>query len=326
MLPLHKIIIPNRSTYVNFSNPLNGRQWLKLLRPDSRYGITFIPNLELSKKELGFSFCSNELGLRGPKSTGARGVVLGTSFAMGLSVDNGSNWYDLLMEPNQWFNAAMPVGPSNHAKLLEDYYSGSGDVLLYLYHPNLWKTALGYVAADKNGNTIFEQLGWKTGLIDIIRLYPSWLLKEVAKSISGHTIYQQWNRQNFHFNAHYSWFDIVAGRDFAIAQMDELNQLFTRFKRVIVIRTPIKEDSIPESEVTPRLLALRENYDVMWNLFQDNASTNVHCHQLNHKLFTNQHFHPFDTHWNVDGNALFARLVAPLLAVDGVSGLCSAAL
>jgi len=323
MLPLRKIVIPNRCAYVNFSNPINGRQWLQLLRPDTRYGITFIPNLTIPKKQLGFSFSSNNLGLRGPNATCAEGVILGTSFAMGLSVDNGCNWYDLLMEPDHWFNAAMPVGPFNHAMLLEDHYIGSGKTLLYLYHPNLWKIAQGYEAAKAKGCNIFEKMGWKTDMFNIIKLYPRWIIKEVVKSISGFSVYRKWNGKDYHFNAHYSWFDPVAGQDFALAQMEELNRVFSKFDRIIAIRTPIKEDSLPLIEASPRLMALRDNYEKMWQLFQDQVGEHVCCHSLDHSLFTEQHFHPFDTHWNAEGNALFAHLIKPLLETDSASGLRS---
>lgn len=88
-----------------------------------------------------------------------------------------------------------------------------------------------------------------------------------------------------------------------------------------MIRTPIKEDSLPLKESSPRLTALRENHEKMWQLFQDQVGEHVRCHRLDHRLFTEQHFQPFDTHWNTEGNALFARLIKPFLETDSDSGL-----
>ena len=105
---------------INFSNPLNGRKWLSLLDSHDKYGLLFKKNIYHEKQWLGFSFQSNKHGLRGPDNQNAPNVILGTSFGMGLSVNNGKNWYDYIKVNERWFNVSMPVSPSNHKKLLED--------------------------------------------------------------------------------------------------------------------------------------------------------------------------------------------------------------
>jgi hypothetical protein len=318
MSALVKLLNPSLNDEINFSNPLKSRQWLKLLVPDREYGLKFKPNLNLTSERLGFSFQSNHLGLRGPAATNGAGVVLGTSFAMGLSVDNGRNWYDLLLEPSSWFNGSMPVGPENSAAVLDSHYVGQGNVLLYLYHPNIWRIAQGFVAAKAAGRDIFEHLRWDAAIREAIARYPVWVTKQFAASISGYAVYRRWDGRDFYFNARYNWFDPLSGVDFAISQMQEINKIFSRFDRVIVVRTPIKEDSLPDERCSPKLLDLRANYEQMWKLFCDCVLPDVHCYRLDHAMFTARHFHALDTHWSVDGNALFAHLLADILCHEGI--------
>jgi hypothetical protein len=121
----------------NFSNPLYGRKWLRLLHDDPISGIRIQPNLELPPRVLGFSFRSNSLGLRGPDDVHAPNVVFGTSFGMGFAVDNGLNWYEKCLD-NQWLNLSLPVGIRQIEALFDAVYQGPAQTALVLYHPNLW--------------------------------------------------------------------------------------------------------------------------------------------------------------------------------------------
>lgn len=322
MLPFLKIIIPNRKKYINFSNPFNSRQWLKLLHPSERYGLTFHPNLDLPASQLGFSFKTNRLGFRGPCSQGGDNVLMGTSFAMGLSVDNGKNWYDQVLNSEQWLNIGMPVGPHNHKTAIEDLHTGPGKTLLYLYHPNVWKTATGFVRADKEGRNIFQLLGWKTDLTSAIKSYPEWIAKEVVKSSTGKALYTRWDGSPFYFNTRYNWFPESKGKAFVQQQIAILNAIFAKFERVIVIRTPIKEDSLPEAVRTPMLEQLNLQYDLYWEqLLVEATHSNIAFHTVSDKGFSKQHFLPFDTHWSAEGNRLFADSVRPILNKAGVTGI-----
>lgn len=312
---------PARGRRVNFTNPLNGRRWLELLAPDSRHGIRFRPGLDLDRQALGFSFRSNRLGLRGPMTTDAQQVLLGTSFAMGLSVDNGDNWYERLLAPDQWFNAAMPVGPRNQIRLLDDLYTGSGETLLYLYHPNLWKTAQGYLAADRQGRDIFSVMRWKSDKASTLKLFPRWLAKEVTKAASGLAHYRRIDGEPWYFNAGYCHLELSAQSALFKQVMGDLDALFARFSRVVVIRVPIKEELAADRGFSPRLQALAAGYDAFWEAFVGRVAGHVTTAELPRGAFDFADFLPYDTHWSARGNHTFCRLARPILEAAGVNGL-----
>ena len=309
-----RLLFANTNAVINFSNPLRGIKWLSCLDPHYRHGIKFYPNLDLEKDVLGFTLRTNELGLRGTAQTEAAHVVLGTSFAMGLSVDEGKNWYDLALDDSLWFNAAMPVGIANSIMLIDDLYKGCRDTLVYLYHPNVWRTSESYAAAYNDKMTIFERQGWKTDRRSVIRLYPKWITKEGLKWITGSSLYCRWGEKQFHFDATYNVFNLTGAREvFSAQQMTLFNNLCATFKRVVVVRVPIKEDSVPLIGRTSGLTKLRENYDEMWAYFKSNVSQGVDCFDLDHSEFSSEHFHPYDTHWNDLGNELFAARLQDIL-------------
>ena len=309
-----RLLFANTAKVINFSNPLRGIKWLSTLEPHYRHGIKFYPNLDLARDVLGFILCSNELGLRGTSQADASHVVLGTSFAMGMSVDEGKNWYDLALDDSLWFNAAMPVGIANSVMLIDDLYKGDRDTLVYLYHPNVWRISESYAAAYKDKMTIFDKQGWKTDRRSMIKLYPKWIIKEGLKWITGSSLYCRWGGKEFHFDTTYNAFNLNEAREvFAAQQMAIFNSLFTTFKKVVVVRVPIKEDSVPLSGRTKGLTKLRAGYDEMWAYFKNNVSQGVDCFDLDHEEFSFEHFHPYDTHWNDLGNKLFAERLKNIL-------------
>lgn len=315
------MVWPDRLRRVNFTNPLNGRRWLHLLAPDPRHGIRFRPSLELDRQEIGFSFRSNRLGLRGPMTTGAPQVLFGTSFAMGLSVDNGDNWYERLLIPDQWFNGAMPVGPLNQIRLLDDLYTGSGETLLYLYHPNVWKTAKGYLTADREERDIFGVMRWKSDRASTLRMFPKWVAKETAKAASGLTHYVRIDGAPWYFNADYCHLDLSANAALFEKVMGHFDTLFARFARVVVLRVPIKEELAAERGFSPRLKALAAGYDAFWDAFVARAASHVIAEALPRGGFEFADFLPYDTHWSARGNQTFCRLSEPILHAAGVNGL-----
>ncbi len=320
---MFKIVSPISSKYVNFSNPVRGRKWLQTLKPNKRFGITFLPNLDLSSDILGFSFRSNKFGLRGSALVDVPGVIAGTSFAMGLSVDEGDNWYDIILNKNSWFNSSMPVGISNNINVIEDLYKGDADTLIYLYHPNIWRISECYTSASSLGINIFEAQGWKTGNFSMVTMYPRWVFKECVKWSIGKSLYCDWNGTVFHLNATYNFFDHRDPKraQFVVSQMKLLNNLFKKFKKIIVIRVPIKEDSMPTDAKSEALIPLRKNYDKLWSLFKGLVDSKVKCVALDHEEFSSEHFHPYDTHWNKKGNELFASRIKDILVKSGVDGL-----
>jgi hypothetical protein len=318
---MSKLFLPARQKRVCFSNPINGRLWLNLLEPHQRYGLLFKRNLDYPKSVLGFSFNSNEHGLRGPANPIAPGVILGTSFGMGLSVDNGHNWYDLLLEGDKWFNGSMPVGPRNQANLLDDLYRGTYDTLLFLYHPNIWKTAQGYMKAEESGRDIFQTLSWKTDFWPTVSLYPKWLVKEVYKTNQGWSVHRKWNGKDFFFNARYNYMNLSKSLSFAEKQMAILNSIFQRFKFVMAMRVPIKEDLAGRQGLSDKLRKLAAHNDEWWNFFSSNADAHVRTIELPGDAFDVRDFHSYDTHWTATGNEKFTRLVRPLLIEAAVGGV-----
>lgn len=316
-----KVAIPNRKSRINFTNPINGRLWLKLLVPDINYGIKFIPNLTIPPESLGFSLSTNKYGLRGPDNIDAEAVILGTSFAMGMSVNEGQNWYEIALDAQRWLNAAMPVGPQNHINLLESLYRGPHHTLIYLYHPNLWSTAKVYTEAALCKRSIFQYLNWRTSRTSTFSLYPKWISKELIKILSGYSVYKKWGNKDFHFNSRYCWFDLNKNHTFAIEQMKKINTLFSSFNKVIVLRVLVKEQCLDSCESTPHIEALKVNYDNLWNFFTSHLNKNVKTYQLDSQEFNHNHFHPYDTHWNQSGNKLFAEYLAPVLIKEGLEHL-----
>jgi hypothetical protein len=316
-----KLFLPARQKRVCFSNPISGRRWLNLLDAHPRFGLEFKPNLNFPAEVLGFSFATNRHGLRGPANAAAPGVILGTSFGMGLSVDNGSNWYDLLLDPERWFNGAMPVGIRNHVNLLDDLYRGSYDTLLYLYHPNIWKASQSFESAAQTGRNIFQTMGWKTGLRETLLFYPKWMTRECYKARDGLSVHSRWNGQDFHFNARYAMIELKRNRDFAAAQMALLNQIFGRFTTVVAVRAPIKEDIAGSRGFTPLLEALAAHNNEWWSFFTANTASHVRSFRLPDNEFVSVDFLPYDTHWSASGNRKFVELLRPILIdlnVDGV--------
>ena len=315
------MFLPTQRWRINFTNPVNGRLWLRLLAGHPRHGLKFRPGLAVSKQELGFSFASNALGLRGPDNQRAGNVLLGTSFAMGLSVDNGDNWYEHLLDAGQWFNGAMPVGPHNQIDLLDDLHEGPADTLLYLYHPNLWKTAEGYLKATAEGRDIFAVMRWRCDWLGVLRLLPRWVAKECAKVAAGLTHYQRLGGRMFYFNAAYCQIDPDKGAPLFEAVQGDLDRLFARFSRVIVVRVPIKEEMAADAALSPQLVSLSAGYDRWWDKFRARVAPHVQTVALPRSAFGWGDFLPYDTHWSAEGNRRFARLLRPILREAGVSGV-----
>ncbi len=306
----------HRKKPINFSNPFNGRKWLNLLKEDNRYGILFKENLSLDKDWLGFSFQSNKYGLRGSENILADNVVCGTSYAMGLSVDNGLNWYETLFESN-YFNIGMPIGPRNHLNLLNDLYRGSYKNLIYLYHPNVFPIAKSYNEAYKRKNGIFQHLGWKTDLLSVLFLYIRWRLLFLIKFIKGDKPYIIHNNKKYFFNKNYNFFDYEKNQLYIKENIHILKDMFSLFENIYVIRVPIKEEIIFKEYSLPELAPLIENYDMIWNQFKSEIENNKNIEILENleTIFSLDDYLPMDTHWSEKGNAKFSSFLKKTINV-----------
>lgn len=274
---------------LNFSNPLLGRKWISLLQHDKAVGIRILPNLNLRKRYLGFSFRSNEFGLRGPSNIYAPNLIIGTSYAMGFSVDNNYNWYDFLNSKN-YLNIGIPVGAKQFYNLYKELYRGDHSMLLILYHPNFWIVGKSFEGIKSN---IIEEKAWKTDFYSSLKLYKkkykAYFLNDTSLEI------KYFNHRNFLFNNRYAWFDFE-DKEFIEEQLKYWNLIVSKFKKIKVYRVPIKEQFLKNN-------VLNENYDRGWNIFYENTlqHSNIQVFDLVNK-FDLLDYLQFDTHWNKSGN------------------------
>jgi len=292
---------------INFSNPLNGRKWLSLLESDLEFGMLFKKNLFYSKDFLGFSFKSNKFGLRGPENINAKSVICGTSFAMGLSVDNGENWYELDKKYQSLFNIGMPIGFKYQLNLLKKYYHGSADTLIFLYHPNIWITNKSFYIAEKRGIDIFTSMKWSTSTIKISYLYIRWLIKERVKTILNKKTIVAFDHKKYHLNLNYSYFSSTNTSDIEQILYD-FKELTKEFNKVIVFKIPIKEELGLKYSNNSNLKLLNNNYKEMWNIFLSSLDNKTKVIDLSNKFILSDYLEE-DTHWSKSGNKKFHQYI-----------------
>lgn len=309
-----KVVFVRSSKIINFSNPFNSRRWLAILVPSKISGLHFIKNYVSGKKYLGFSFKSNSLGLRGGEDSNSKNVIMGTSFAMGLGVDIGCNWYDSLKE-SDWMNLGMPVSIFYQKKMLKTFYNGGHETLIYIYHPNIWKVSYDYYSANRMGLNIFKFKGWRTDYFSTIKYFIKWIIKETIKILQHKSIYTKWEDKYFHFNPTYNFFDIKSKSNFIDQELNNLDSIFKCFKKVYVIRVPIKEQVYQKKSCKYNrcLNKTINNYDTLWNKTKKNLSSKKNTFlELDINQFNAEDFLNFDTHWSEKGNKKFFSIIKSL--------------
>jgi hypothetical protein len=290
---------------INFTNPLNGRKWLQLLKPHKEFGITFRKNLNIKKSVLGFSFKTNKFGLRGLANEYADTVILGTSYAMGLSVDNSKNWFELSSNIYQnTFNASMPVGFDNLNSIIDKYHLGEKKSLIYLYHPNQFLLGIDYSKAYKKDKTIFEFNNWKTDRYSVIKLYVKWQIKKLFlnKELSF-----KMNNIQYYLNKNYCYLDFDKNKKLIDDEIKKSLNIFNKFDNVTIYKIPIKEEIIQNSHNLEQLKILKNNNDERWNYFKKYLS-NFKIIDLSNEFELSDYL-PQDTHWSESGNKKFSALV-----------------
>jgi len=303
---------------INFGNPLNGRKWLSLLESNQLFGMTFKKKLHFDKSNLGFSFESNEFGLRGPKNINANTVICGTSYAMGLSVDNGKNWYELDDFYSAFFNIGMPIGFKHHLKLLETYYKGDYDTLLLIYHPNIWVTNKNFYNAEKENLNIFSYMKWQTGILKTLYLYLRWLVKEKVKILLHKKEIVHYLGKKYHLNLSYSYFSTKDEKN-KKQILKDFYLLSNKFKRVIIYKVPIKEEVAFKYLSSEGLQKLNSNYAQMWNFFQHTVLNehNTKVYDFSDKFDLGDYLEQ-DTHWNENGNIKFSKYLLETLKSENI--------
>ena len=296
-----------------YTNPFQVRKWLGLLEPDQITGFRIKPGLRLDRHTLGFSFSSNGLGLRGPCAQEADNMIVGTSYAMSFTVDNGRNWYEQGFAPHAWLNLGLPVGLPQIEELFRRYYRGAAGVALVLYHPNYWVTTRNYEKWRMRGATVFETFNWETDLRRCFRLYAKKLKRQNVDIEAGRVILFKHAGVKYHVNAEYNYFEFDKHPDIVALTVRSLHRMVERFMRIVVVRAQIKQELVPEKHRNGTLVRTLESYRIGWQIIKKEIQCfrQVEFHEADG--FTLEDFQPYDTHWNATGNARFSEFVRKIL-------------
>lgn len=297
---------------VNFTFPLQNRKWLQLFIDDSISGIRFQPNICLDKSVLGFSFASNELGLRGPHNLNGDIVILGNSFAMGYLVDEGRNWYDNISFAERAVNLGLTVGINQLKSLLDFYQRDYFNTVIFLYHPIMWDVTLKMGNRSDEVDLVMNK--WKTGILDTLELSLKKYKWFTNGLMNGRLLIYEKEGKKYLLNSKYGYFDFEKNRHEFKDALDILWGMLNRFKHVLFIRVPVKEQIIQAKIHNQSLIELNNNYDFAWKSVVKRLSglQGVRFFQPNH--FQLEDYFPCDTHWNEQGNIKFAKYIDQLIA------------
>jgi len=311
---VNSYLLLNPPGRINFyTNPLQVRKWLSLLVNDPLAGFRIKPDLFLKRHRLGFSFQSNALGLRGPCAQEAANLIIGTSYAMSFTVDNGRNWYEKGFDARSWMNIGLPVGIPQIEELYKRYYRGSSSLALVLYHPNYWVTTRNYEKWRQNGNSVFEAFNWETNLRRCLRMYAKKLKRQNRDLASGKVIMFSHSGVTYHVNSEYNYFEFKKYPDIVSLTIRSLERMIKKFRRVIVVRTQIKQEFVPGELRNKILQQTVDSYQVGWRLIREGLKglKRVEYHEVDG--FELGDFQPWDTHWNENGNLKFSHFIQKIL-------------
>ena len=299
---------PEIEQRLNLSHPLQARKWLRLLKEDAVVGILMPPSLHLDSSYFGFSFASNALGLRGSANQDADSVIMGTSFAMGLGVDNGCNWYECDPRFDSWLNLGFPVGIREWVALLAKHHRGDRRRLLILYHPNTWNMSWQYARWRASGRGVFAHFGWKTGRLACWRLALQKRLAQRRQVAAGDLLRFRQGAFDYEAPARFTFFNWHGKEQFVATILDELRTCLRRFEHAFVVRVPVKQQLVPQEHRNPTLDATLANYDELWQQTTDALGEAATCTELDG--FNLDDYLPRDVHWNGRGNRKAASLLA----------------
>lgn len=296
----------------NYKNPFVVRRWIRVLEKDPQTAFRIRPSLALGRRELGFSFASNSLGLRGPEAVEAKNVLLGTSFAMGFGVDCGSNWYELCLDPAHWLNLSLPVGPVQLQALMKRHHVGPRGKALVMYHPNFWKYAHHFdvYARSAGGRDVFAYFCWYTGLMDCSRVAAKLPVK-LAREIARQDMLLFETRRGVHLlDTRYCYIRREEHEAIFESAGALWNGMVREFDEVCVVRVPSKQDVAVSRCRQPKLLRLRENSDENWEHFKEALSSRkrVSFHDVSAEFDVDDYL-LWDGHFNETGNRKLAKLV-----------------
>tara|TARA_B100000989_G_C19483544_1_gene446322 strand:- start:103 stop:996 length:894 start_codon:yes stop_codon:yes gene_type:complete len=285
---------------VNLSHPKYATRWLKTLSPHPEYGLLFKRSKFYPQNYLGFSFKTNHHGLRSNGSPASNNVIVGTSFAAGVGVNEGENWYQLDESLLDCFNVGMPVGLSNHLSRIRDIYDGNYENCIFLYHPNHLITSKIFYDSRISGKNIFDHMKWRIKFHEYLLLRLKHPLKTLSKTMTGRLVYDS----NYLLDKNYCYFDLSSDEEFIKKEISTFADIFRNFKKIFFIRIPIKE----ELSDLKNLSSLRKNILENYKFIKSNLDPRI-VHYDFTRDFKLHHYHEMDNHWNKEGNLYFNHLL-----------------
>jgi len=297
--------------HIDLTSHPGSTRWLDLFVEDPVLGITMRPNIRLSRESLGFSFATGSCGLRGPDNKNASTVIAGTSFALGVGVDEGFNWWECIGEKrHDLFNIGFPSDASAALIRLKRLYSGNYEHLVFIYHPNLWALAKSFSAFRESGVGVMKANGWVGSSGRSVLTSIREKVRNSVKKRKNILVERVMEDCVYRFNSRY----VMINNDFLVSgvsrELELFSYMFSMFKRVTVIRVPVKEQvfftncgSVSDKKIFQKLC---DQYEGLWYNF--NKALSPYSVVDLTREFVIQHFLPLDTHWSRHGNVHFSRL------------------
>jgi hypothetical protein len=290
-----------------------------LLVEDARCGYRLPPDLYLPADEVGFSLRTNHLGLRGPANQKADNVIFGTSYAFGMSVNDGENWYDTHVDSTQWLNLGLPVGVFEWMELLRLCHQGSREFAVLMYHPNLWVHCEMYERWRASGKSVFEAFNWKTNWCACAWMTLRRIHKLRRAIRNGELLVVDHGGQRYEFHLSYAKIDVDRHSASIERNLDRLQKLMGSFRKAVVVRLRVKEELLPSAYQTAKWRSLIENYDALWLRTESVLEQLPGVEVCEPDIFRLEHYLPCDTHWNAGGNQIFGEWFQNLARARGIS-------
>jgi len=298
---------------INLQSPLQGRHWLNLIQEDAQCGWRLKPNLDLPASYMGFSFNSNAFGLRGPCDEQAGRVVFGTSFAMGVAVNNGENWHEQCLGSKGWLNLGLAVGFTEWQYLVDRYHHGSKDYALLLYHPNFWTHCQMYERWRTSRLRLFEALRWRKDWWPCLQLTMKKFVRRQLNLRRGRALNVNHDGLIYDIDCRYAFLDCTKETQLINSNMLRMTSLLSGFRQVDVVRIRVKQELVRASSQNAELRDTLKNYEMLWNETKANLSILPQVRLFEPDIFKIEQYHAWDSHWNRVGNRVFADWVRQTL-------------
>lgn len=298
---------------LDLTKPLQVRKWLRFFENDEVTAIRLKKNLSVEDcKQCGFSINSNNIGFRGPANSYGGNLVVGTSFAMGICVDNGFNWWDNLENSifKNTLNIGFPYGMTQALGAFKEYYKGSCENLFIIWHPNFLEQEVKFKNIKNYKNSI-QELRWKTGWLDCLLLTLKLHLKKTNLIKSNRLIPLKNNGKIFYLDNLYCYIDRKKRFSELNASISCINEIAKKFKNIFMIRVQTKQDVIHGYKESKHFNFIQGYYNDLWKTYcSEMLSVNKKIDTVEYVDANISDFHVYDNHWNESGNKKFQLFVS----------------